>query len=185
MKANDLRPGMALNENGMIFLVVKTEHVKPGKGPAFVQAKIKNLKTGQNLDKRLRTSEEVEQIILDRRDAEYLYSDGTGAVFMDSETFDQFTIPEETLGETMLYIKPNTTINVLVHNTTVVSIDLPAAVDLEITDTTPGIKNATATNQLKEATLETGLKTRVPPFINIGEVVRISTETGEYMSRVN
>lgn len=185
MKANDLKPGMAIVDNGQIFLVVRTEHVKPGKGPAFVQAKIKSLQTGQNLDKRLRTSEDVESTTLDRRQAEYLYSDSSGAIFMDNETFEQFTIPADVLGDALLYVKPNTTIESLVHNGNVVTIELPAAVDLQVTDTPPGIKNATATNQLKEATLETGLKTRVPPFISNGEMIRVSTDTGEYLSRVN
>ena len=184
MKANDLKPGMAVNQDGQIWLIVKTEHVKPGKGPAFLQAKLKNLKSGQNIDKRLRTSEDVDQVDLDRREIEYLYTDGSGAVFMDQETYDQSTVPDEVLGDALLYVKPNTPVIGLVYNGNVISIDLPAAVDLEVTDTPPGIKNATATNQLKEATLETGLKTRVPPFIGVGETVRVNTETGEYLSRV-
>ncbi len=184
MKANDIKPGMAVNADGQIWLVTRTEHVKPGKGPAFVQAKMKNLQTGTNIEKRLRSTEEVDQINLDRREIEYLYSDASGAVFMDNETFDQITIPEDVLGDALLYMKPNTRITGLVYNGNVISIELPAAVDLEVTETPPGIKNATATNQLKEATLETGLKTRVPPFISNGETIRISTTTGEYLSRV-
>ena len=170
--------------DGQIWLVVSYEHVKPGKGPAYAQVKLKNLQTGSNIEKRFRSGEVVDQINLDRREMEYLYSDNTGAVFMDSETYDQHTIPAEVLGESLEYIKPNTVINGLVYNGTVLSVELPAAVDLEVTDTPPGIKGATATNQLKEATLETGLVTRVPPFIANGDVVRVSTTTGEYLSRV-
>ncbi len=184
MKSNDLKPGMALDIDGQLWICTKTEHVKPGKGPAFVQAKLKNVQTGQNVEKRLRTSEDVNQVNLDRREMEYLYSDGSGAVFMDSESYEQATIPEDVLGDALLYIKPNTPVVGLVYQGNVVSIDLPAAVDLEVTDTPPGIKGATATNQLKEATLETGLKTRVPPFIANGQVVRVSTEDGSYLSRV-
>lgn len=184
MKATDIRPGMAIEENGAIWLVTKYDHVKPGKGPAFAQIKLKNLITGQNVEKRFRTAEEVNQITLDKRQLEYLYSDASGAVFMDNETYDQITIEGETLGDTLLYIKPNSSVTGLVYNGNVVSIDLPSTADLVVSDTPPGIKNATATNQLKEATLETGLKTRVPPFINIGETVRVSCETGEYLSRV-
>ena len=170
--------------DGQIWLVVSYEHVKPGKGPAYAQVKLKNLQTGSNIEKRFRSGEVVDQINLDRREMEYLYSDNTGAVFMDSETYDQHTIPAEVLGESLEYIKPNTVINGLVYNGNVLSVELPAAVDLEVTDTPPGIKGATATNQLKEATLETGLVTRVPPFIANGDVVRVSTTTGEYLSRV-
>jgi elongation factor P len=185
VRANDLKPGMALDMDGQLWLVTKTEHVKPGKGPAFVQAKIKNVQSGQNLEKRLRTSDDVDKVDLDRRELEYLYSDGSGAVFMDNETFEQITIGEDILGEALLYIKPNERVNGLVYSGRVVTIELPAAVDLQVTETPPGIKGATATNQLKEATLETGLKTRVPPFITNGEVVRVSTEDGSYISRVN
>ena len=185
MKANDLRPGMAIEVESQIWLIVKTEHVKPGKGPAFVQAKLKNLQTSQNIDKRLRSAEDINRVDLDRREIEYLYSDSSGAVFMDQQTYEQTTVSDDVLGDALLYVKPNTPVVGLVYNNNVISIDLPAAVDLEVTDTPPGIKNATATNQLKEATLETGLKTRVPPFINTGEMIRVSTESGEYLSRVS
>ena len=185
MKASDLKPGMALNLDGQIWLVTNTEHVKPGKGPAYTQAKLKNLQTGSNVEKRLRSAEDVDQVNLDRREIEYLYSDANDHVFMDAETFEQFPIPEDVMGGKILYIKPNTKINGLFYGGNCLSVELPSAVDLEVTDTPPGIKNATATNQLKEATLETGLKTKVPPFIGNGETVRVSTESGEYLSRVN
>ncbi len=184
MKSQEIRPGMALNMDGQIWLIVNINQVKPGKGPAYTQAKLKNLVTGNNIEKRFRSGEEVDQINLDRREVEYLYSDASGAVFMDCETYDQLTIPADVLGDTLLYIKANTAINGLFHNGNPMTVELPASVDLEVTDTPPGIKNATATNQLKEAVLETGLKTRVPPFINNGQLVRISTETGEYQSKV-
>lgn len=183
VKASEIRTGIALDIDGQVWLVVNTEHVKPGKGPAYVQAKMKSVKSGGTTEKRFRSVDEVDQAVIDRRDMEYLYSDSSGAVFMDSENYDQTTIPEDVLGDGLLYMKPNTVVKGLVYEGVVISVELPAAVELEITDTTPGIKGATATNQLKEATCETGLKTRVPPFIKIGEVVRISTETGEYLSR--
>ncbi|WP_200761296.1 elongation factor P [Poriferisphaera corsica] len=184
MKANDIRPGMALIVDGQLWQIIKIDHVKPGKGPAFVQTKMKNLQTGSNIEKRFRTAEDVEGVNLDRRSMEYLYSESAGAVFMDLESYDQTTIPKDVLGDSLLYTKPNQEILGLVYNGNVLSIELPAAVDLEITDTPPGVKNATVTNVMKEATLETGLKTRVPDFVNTGEVVRVSTTTGEYMSRV-
>lgn len=185
MKSTDLKTGMAVKFDGNLFIITQFTHVTPGNLRAFVQIKIKNIVTGQTIEKRLRSGEEVERVELDRRQAEYLYSDNTGAVFMDSETFDQFTIPEDVLGDALLYIKPNNTIVSLMHEGKPITIELPASVELQVTDTPPGIKHATATNVLKEATLETGLKTRVPPFINVGEVVRVSTATGEYQARAN
>src|SRR5690606_34899942 len=138
---------------------------------------------GTTIEKRLRSGEDVEQVDLDRREAEYLYQDGDGYVFMDTQTFDQFTLPSDMVGEQMLYLKPNTTVQTLFAEGKPLLIELPGMVELQVTDTPPGIKGATATNQLKEATLETGLKTKVPPFIEIGETVRISTSDGSYQSR--
>ncbi|MAE65074.1 MAG: elongation factor P [Phycisphaeraceae bacterium] len=171
--------------DGQVWLVTSTDHVKPGKGPAYAQLKLKNLKTGTHVEKRLRSGEDVEQAVLDRREMEYLYSDGSGAVFMDNESYDQSTIDADILGDALLYLKPNTSVTTLVYQGNVVNVELPPVVDLEITDTPPGIKGATATNQLKEATCETGLKTRVPPFITTGETIRVSTDTGEYLGRSN
>ena len=174
---------MAIEMDGQVWIVTHSEHVKPGKGPAYTQVKLKNIKTSSHIEKRLRSGEVVEQAVLDRRELEYLYSDSSGAVFMDSKTYDQITIATDVLGEALVYVKPNTSVTGLVYQENVVSIDLPPVVDLEITETPPGIKDATKTNQLKEATCETGLKTRVPPFINTGEQIRVSTETGEYLGR--
>ena len=184
MKSTELKPGMAINLDGQLWVVVGTDHVKPGKGPAYTQVKLKNIQTGGNIEKRLRASEDVDQVNLDRREMEYLYSDSTGAVFMDCQTYDQQTLSPDLLGDALLYVTVNQKLVGLVYNGTVLSIELPKVVDLKITDTPPGIKGATATNQLKEAICETGLKTRVPPFIKNGETVRVSTETGEYLSRV-
>ena len=175
---------MAINMDGNLWVIATTDHVKPGKGPAYTQVKLKGVTTSGVIEKRLRGSEEVDKVDLDRREMEYLYSDADGGVFMDQETFDQHTVPQTLIEDDMVYMKANTVVTGLFHNDQIISIELPATVDLEITDTPPQIKGATATNQLKEATCETGLKTRVPPFIKPGEVVRVSTETGDYMSRV-
>ncbi|MEM6748867.1 MAG: elongation factor P [Planctomycetota bacterium] len=183
MKANDLKPGVAVVMNGQVLVCTNTEHVKPGKGGAFVQAKLKSIQGGNVTEKRFRSTDEVEGVFLDRRELEFLYPEGDDAVFMDCENFDQSTLPADVLGDAMLYVKPNERIIGLHHEGKVISIELPSAVELEITDTPPGIKNATATNQLKEAVCETGLKTRVPPFINNGDKVKINTDTGEYLSR--
>lgn len=185
MKASELKPGRAVEIDNTLFVVVKVDHVKPGKGGAFAATKLKNVKTGQNVEKRFRSVDEVAGVNLDKRDMEYLYSDGSGAVFMDNETYEQVTLGEDLLGDTLLYIKPNNNVTGLFYQGNPISIDLPTVVDLVVTDTTPQVKGATATNQLKEAELETGLKTRVPPFIENGELVRISTEDASYVSRVS
>lgn len=178
-----MRPGMAFIVDGQLCVCTQATHVTPGNLRAFVQAKLRRLSDGVMLEKRLRSTEEVEQAFLDRREMEYLYSEKQAHVFMDSQTYDQIMVSDELLGDAMKYFKPNTQVTALVHDSNIVSIDLPKVVELAVTETTPMVKGATATNQLKEATLETGLKTRVPPFIDIGEVVRISTEDGSYLSR--
>jgi len=185
MRANDLKPGNAVDLDGQLWLCVKTEHTKPGKGGAFVQAKLKNVKSGTNVEKRFRSTDDIDIVNLDRRELEYLYADGSGAVFMDNETFEQSTLSEDVLGDALLYVKPNTTVTGLVYQENVLTIELPASVDLEVTDTAPQVKGATATNQLKEATLETGLNTRVPPFVENGQMVKVSTDDGSYLGKVN
>ncbi len=185
MKANDLRPGVAITLNGKLYVVVKTEHVKPGKGPAYIQAKMRGIDGSGTSEKRFNSSDNVDGATLDRRNVEFLYEDGSGTgTFMDLETFDQSEIGPDILGDSLKFLAPNTACMILFHDDNPVVIELPAAVDVTITDTPPNVKGATATNQLKDALCDTGLKTRVPPFIEIGEKVRISTADGSYMSRV-
>ena len=183
MKANELKPGMAIKINNDLWVIIRTEHVKPGKGPAYVQVKVKSVAVGNVVERRLRSVEDVEHAQLDRRDMEYLYSDNTGHVFMDQNSYEQLAISNDLIGEQMPFVKPNTVVNVMLHEGRPLSVELPSSVDLRVIETTPQVKGATATNQLKEATLETGLKTRVPPFIEIGETVRINTADGSYLSR--
>lgn len=185
MKSTELRPGMAVVIDSNLYIITQFQHVTPGNLRAFVVVKLKNVASGLTSEKRLRAGEEIERVNLDRRDMEYLYTDATGHVFMDQETFDQTAISHDLVGDFMVYVKPNSVIGVLMLNEKPVSIELPGSVDLLVTDTTPQVKGATATNQLKEAELETGLKTRVPPFIEIGETVRVSTEDGSYIGRAN
>ena len=184
MKATELKPGRVITLDGQLYMCVKTDHVKPGKGGAFVQAKLKSVKGSGTVEKRFRSSDDVDGATLDRRDVEYLFSEGAGAVFMDNETYDQFTIDDDVLGDTLMYAKPNETIKGLFVEGQCIAVELPPAVDLEITETEPGIKNATATNVMKEAVCETGLKVRVPPFINAGDKVRVKTEDASYLQRV-
>ena len=183
MNSTDLSPGMALKMDGKLFLVTEVEHRTPGNLRAFVQVKLRDLKSGSLIDKRLRSGEDVEQVDLDRRQMEYLYQQGDMAVFMDLESYEQVELPKTVVGYLTLYVLPNTQIIVLWCDGKPISVELPLVVTLTITDTPPGIKGATATNQLKEATCETGLKTRVPPFITTGEKIIISTADGSYRSR--
>jgi elongation factor P len=174
-----------MDEDGDLYICTKSAHVTPGNLRAFVQAKLKKISDGIIIEKRLRATEEVEEAYLDKRQMEYLYSDNNGHILMDSLTFDQITAPDELIGELIRYYKPNTILTTMLHEGKVVTIDLPKAVELTVTDTTPMTKTATVTNQMKDAVLETGLKIRVPSFVNVGDVVRINTEDGAYVSRVN
>jgi len=178
-----MRPGMAILLDGQLCICTQATHVTPGNLRAFVQAKLRRLSDGVMMEKRLRSTEDVEEAFLDKRDMEYLYSDKNSHVFMDTQTYDQITVSEELLGDAIKYFKPNTPVTALLHEERIVSIELPKVVELAVTETTPQPKGATATNQMKDATLETGLRTRVPPFIEVGEVLRINTEDGSYLSR--
>lgn len=185
MKVNDLKPGMAINQDGRLYVVVKTDHVKPGKGPAYVQVKMRAVDGAGTSEKRYNSDDKVDSTTLDRREMEFLYGDGAGGgTFMDTETYDQVELQPDLLGDSLLYLAPNSSCTVLFHDGNPVSVELPASVEVTVADTPPVVKGATATNQLKEATCDTGLKTRVPPFIEIGERIKVSTEDGSYMSRV-
>jgi elongation factor P len=174
---------MAIKMDGKLFLITETEHRTPGNLRAFVQIKIRDLKSGSLIEKRLRSGEDVEQVDLDRRQMEYLYDQGGKSVFMDLESYDQHELSKEVVGDLNLYVLPNTQMIVLWCDGKPISVELPLTVTLTVTDTPPGIKGATATNQLKEATCETGLKTRVPPFITTGEKIIVGTADGAYRSR--
>jgi elongation factor P len=174
---------MAFVMDGQLCICTAATHVTPGNLRAFVQAKLRRLSDGNMLEKRLRATEEVEQAFLDRREMEYLYSDKGSHVFMDNETYDQITVSEQLLGDSIKYFKPNTPVTAMTHDGTIVSLELPKVVELTVTDTTPMNKGATVTNQMKDADLETGLRIRVPPFIEVGEVVRVNTEDGSYGGR--
>lgn len=183
MRASDIRKGQAVIIDQKLFVVTGADHNTPGNLRAKVQFKLRDVLKGTILDKRVGATDDIETTNLDSRNVEYLYSDNDGHVLMDTETYEQDTIPKEVFGKDILYLKPNTELKANFHNGKIVSYELPKTVDLKITETPPVIKGATATNQLKDATLETGLTTRVPGFIVTGETIRISTDTGEYMSR--
>jgi elongation factor P len=183
MKAIDLRPGYGVKMDGKLWVVVGYEFRNPGNLRSFVNVKFKNVQSGGTIEKRCQPSEDVEVIDLDRRPMEYLFSDSQGATFMDTETYDQIVMPKDILGEALQYLRPNATTNVLCYNGNPVTLELPLTVELEVKDTPPEVKGATVTNQQKEATMETGLKTRVPAFIKIGEMLKISTADGSYLGR--
>ena len=188
IKATDVKRGQALMYEGQLCVILDTDHVKPGKGPAYVQAKMKNVATGTIKTNRLNSSDKLEDVAIDRRDMQYLYdSSGRGEgpfVFMDSETFDQVEIDSDVIPpDESQWLKENLDVKVMVFDGKPLGIELPAAIELEVTDTTPQVKGATATNQLKEAVVETGAKIRVPPFVENGQSVRINPATGEYLGK--
>jgi elongation factor P len=183
MRASDIRKGTAVIMDGKLMVVTGADHNTPGNLRAKVQFKLRDVAKGTIQDKRVGATDDIETTTLDSRTVEYIYSDNDGHVLMDMESFEQSTIPKEVFGDDILYLKPNTQLKALFHEGKVVSYELPASVELEVTDTPPVIKGATATNQLKDAKLETGLTTRVPGFIVIGEKIRISTADGAYQSR--
>ncbi len=173
---------------GQLQVVLATDHVKPGKGPAYVQAKMKNIETGTIKTNRLNSSDRIEDVSIDRRTWQYLYdASGRGEgpfVFMDGETYEQVEIGSDVIPhDQSQWLKDNTECTVLMFNGKPLGIELPAVVELAVTETAPQPKGATATNQLKEAIVETGARIRVPPFIENGQVVRISPETGEYLGK--
>jgi elongation factor P len=183
MKASDMNKGQTVMVDGDLYTIVDYQHVKLGKGGAVYQTKLKNLETGNIRDIRLRAEENVEEAYLDKRNYEYLYSSGSEHVLMDLETYDQITLDDEAFGDGPKYLKPNTQLQVSMYNGKPVVVTLPNTVDLEVTETAPEIKGATATNQYKPATLETGLEVQVPPFIKIGEMIRVDTRSGAYLTR--
>ena len=188
IKASELRRGQALIYNGKLQVVIGTDHVKPGKGPAYVQAKMKNVDTGTIKINRLNTSDKVEDVNIDKRLMQFLYENsgqGNGPwVFMDNESYEQLELSEDVVLQTQSqWLKDGLEVTVMVFNGKPLGIDLPASVELRVTDTTDQPKAATATNQLKEATVETGARVRVPPFIEVGQVVKINTDTGEYLGK--
>jgi len=183
MKSTDLRPGLGVQLDGKLYVITAFEHRTPGNLRSFVQVKIKDIVAGKTVEKRLNSGDDIEVVNFDRREMEYLYPEGDAAVFMDGETFDQVTVQADVLGDALKYLEPNARCVVMFHDGNPVTLDLPSSVEVTVTETPPGIKGATATNQLKEATCDTGLKTRVPPFIEVGERIKIATADGSYMSR--
>ncbi len=183
MRASEMRKGQTVKIDGKLYVVVDYQHVKLGKGGAVYQTKLKSIPDGSIQNVRLRSEEIVEEAYLDKRTYEYLYSTGNEHVLMDTTTYEQITLDNDAFGEAPKYLKPNTQLQVSLYEGKPLVVDLPNTVDLEVTDTPPEIKGATATNQNKPATMETGLVVQVPAFVKIGDLLRIDTRSGEYLTR--
>ena len=183
ISVNDLKTGLTLQLDNGLWSVVEFLHVKPGKGAAFVRSKLKNVETGQVVEKTFRAGEKVAKAMLDRREMQYLYKEGKEYVMMDNETYEQLQLTEDQIGDGIKYLKENMIVQVLMHDSRIIGVDLPAHVILEVTDTPPSEKGNTAQGGTKPATLETGAVVNVPFFISNGDKIRVDTRTNEYLDR--
>ncbi len=182
---NDLKNGLVLNLDGQLWAVTAFQHVKPGKGGAFVRTTLKNVLTGKVVDKTFNAGSKVDTATVDRRDMTYLYRDGEDFVFMDGDTFDQIPIPEQTVGEAAGYLLENQVAMVALHEGTPLYVELPSSVELVISHTDPGLQGDRSTGGTKPATLETGAEIQVPLFLSTGEKVKVDTRDGRYLGRVS
>ena len=180
---NDLKNGMSLNLPEGLFQVVEFQHVKPGKGGAFVRTTLRNVRTGAVVDRTFRGAEKVEQAVIDKREMQYLYRDGDGFVFMDNATYDQITVSPEALADAAGYLIAGNTAMLQLYGDEIVGTELPASVELTVTDTEPGLQGDRVSGARKPATMETGLVVQVPLFVNVGEKLKIDTRSGEYLTR--
>ena len=184
VSTNDLKNGMTLDLPEGLFQVVEFQHVKPGKGGAFVRTKLRNSRTGAVLERTFRADEKVEQAVVDKREMQYLYSEGTDLVFMDNETYDQLHVEPKSLGDATSYLLPSSNIVLQMYKDEIIGVDLPSAVDLVVTVTEPGLQGDRSSAGRKPATVETGLQVQVPLFVNQGDKIRVDTRSGEYVTRV-
>ena len=184
ISAGDFRNGVTIELEGNIFQIIEFQHVKPGKGAAFVRTKLKNIKSGGVVEKAFRPTEKCPTARIDRKDMQYLYNDGDLFYFMDNESYEQIAIAKDAIGDALKFVKENEMCKVCSHNGNVFAVEAPLFVELMITETEPGFKGDTATGATKPATVETGATVQVPLFVDQGETIKIDTRTGEYLSRV-
>ena len=184
ISAGDFRNGITIEFEGNVYQIIEFQHVKPGKGAAFVRTKLKNIINGGVVEKTFRPTEKCPQARIDRKEMQYLYADGDLYNFMDTETYDQIALNAETVGDALKFVKENEMVKICSYNGNVFAIEPPLFVELAITETEPGFKGDTATGATKPAIVETGAKVNVPLFVDQGEVIKIDTRTGEYLSRV-
>src|SRR6202522_4311582 len=180
---NDLKNGMSLNLPEGLFSVVEFQHVKPGKGGAFVRTKLKNLRSGAVIERTYRADEKLDQAIIDKRDMQFLYRDGSDYVFMDTSSYEQMQAAPDTLGDAPSYLKEGDEVNLQMYNGEIVGVDLPASVELTVSETEPGLQGDRVSGARKLATLETGLVISVPLFVNTGDHIKVDPRTGEYLTR--
>ena len=183
ISASEFRNGVTFEMDGNVYSIIEFQHVKPGKGSAFVRTKIRNVISGAVTEKTFNPNDKYPTAFIERKDMEYLYNDGDLYYFMDSETYEQLPISPNVLGDNFRFVKENMVCKVLSYKGNVFGIEPPNFVELQVTETEPGVKGDTATNVTKPATLETGAEIKVPIFINEGEMIRVDTRTGEYMER--
>ncbi|MGI6623568.1 MAG: elongation factor P [Clostridiaceae bacterium] len=181
--AGDFKNGVTFEMEGQVYQIIEFQHVKPGKGAAFVRAKIRNVITGSTIERTFNPTDKFERAQISRRDMEYLYNDGDLAYFMDTETYEQLPINMSQISDSLVFVKENMVCKILSYKDNVFGVEPPMFVELEVTDTEPGFKGDTATGATKPATVETGAQVKVPLFINQGDVIRIDTRTGEYLER--
>ncbi|HEX2149177.1 MAG TPA: elongation factor P [Actinomycetota bacterium] len=184
ISTNDMRPGQTLDLDGELFSIIKYEHHKPGKGGAMVRTKLKSIKNGAVVERTFRADEKVNLARLDKREMQYLYSDETGYIFMDNETFDQITIEKDFLGDMAGFLKEEQVVVVQLYQGTPIGIDLPPTVELVVTETDPGLQGDRSSAGNKPAVVETGATVMVPLFLQQGETIRVDTRTGQYVTRV-
>lgn len=183
ISVNEFKNGLTIEVDGELWRVVEFQHVKPGKGSAFVRSKLKNLRTGAVQEKTFRAGEKVNQAQIDRKKMQYLYADGDNYVFMDTNTYEQLELPGSQIEEELKYMKENMVVSIIMFGTETLGVELPNTVDLEVKETEPGIKGDTSSGGSKPATMETGLVVQVPFFVNEGDVLTINTSDGTYISR--
>ena len=183
VSAGDFKNGITIEWEGGVWQIIEFQHVKPGKGAAFVRTKLKNIVSGGVVETSFRPTERFENAIINRKDMQYLYSDGDMYTFMDLETFDQLSLNSDKIGDALKFVKENDTVKICSHKGNVFSVEPPLFVELEVTETEPGFKGNTATGATKPAIVETGAQVAVPLFVEIGNVIKIDTRTGEYLSR--
>ncbi|MBS3976991.1 MAG: elongation factor P [Syntrophomonadaceae bacterium] len=183
ISSNDFRTGLTIEVDGDIFLVVDFQHVKPGKGAAFVRSKLKNIRTGAIVERTFNAGEKLPKAHIERRQMQYLYPEGDNYVFMDTDTYEQIILNKENIGTGLKYLKDNMNIYVLFYQEQSFGVELPNSVELKVVETEPGIRGDTATGATKSATLETGAVVQVPLFINVGDVLLIDTRSGDYIKR--
>lgn len=184
ISAGDFRNGITIELDGALFIILDFQHVKPGKGAAFVRSTLKNLETGAVVEKTFRPSEKMQRAHIDKRDLQYLYTDGSLFHFMDTESYEQVEMNEADIGDSLKFVKENDMVKVLVHNGRIFGIEPPLFAELAVTETEPGFKGDTAQGATKPATVETGAVVKVPLFVVAGDTIKIDTRTGEYLGRV-